>query len=88
MGLFDKLVGNSAPGGQAQSSGQTQITPDMMRREIGNIQANPSAYLGQRGFKIPAGMTDPREITVHLLRSGQVGGNRVQQIVRSLGLLK
>lgn len=82
MGLFDKLNGNVQQGQTAQP---TQITPDMMRQEIGNIQRNPAAYLAQRGFTIPDGMTDPRQITVHLLQSGQVGGGRLQQIIRMLG---
>lgn len=77
MGLFDKLSGN----GGAQ---QRQVTPDMMRAEIGTIQQNPAAYLSQRGFSIPDGMTDPRQITVHLLQSGQIGSGRLQQIMQML----
>ena len=75
MGLFDKL------GGQ---QGQ-QMTPDMMRQEIGSIKANPGQYLSGRGFNIPDGMTDPKQITQHLLQTGQVGGNRLQQVMRMLG---
>lgn len=76
MGLFDRL------GGQ---QGQQQITPDMMRQEIGSIKANPGSYLSQHGFNIPDGMTDPRQITQHLLQTGQVGGGRLQQVMRMLG---
>lgn len=81
MGLLDKLNG----GGQSQPA---QITPNMMRTEVGNIRQNPAAYLGRYGMKIPDGMTDPREITTYLLRSGQIGGGRVQQIMKMLGLMK
>lgn len=77
MGLFDKLSGNGG-------ARQRQITPDMMRAEIGTIQQNPAAYLYQRGFSIPDGMTDPRQITVHLLQSGQIGSGRLQQIMQML----
>ena len=76
MGLFDRL------GGQ---QGQQQITPDMMRQEIGSIKANPGQYLSGRGFNIPDGMTDPKQITQHLLQTGQVGSNRLQQVMRMLG---
>jgi hypothetical protein len=76
MGLFDKL------GGQ---QGQQQITPDMMRQEIGSIKANPGNYLSQHGFNIPDGMTDPRQITQHLLQTGQIGGGRLQQVMRMIG---
>lgn len=80
MGLFDQL--GQRP---AQGEGQ-QITPDMMRREMSSIQQNPGAYLSQRGFTVPDGMTDPRQITQHLLRTGQVGGGRLQQVMRMLGM--
>ena len=84
MGLFDKLGQGTAP---VPAQGQPgQITPDMVRAEVGNIRQNPAAYLGRYGMKIPDGMTDPREITTYLLRSGQIGGGRVQQIFQMLGL--
>ena len=76
MGLFDRLGGQQA---------QQQITPDMMRQEIGSIKANPSGYLSRYGFNIPDGMNDPRQITQHLLRTGQVGGNKLQQVMRMIG---
>ena len=76
MGLFDRL------GGQ---QGQQQITLDMMRQEIGSIKANPGNYLSQHGFNIPDGMTDPKQITQHLLQTGQIGGGRLQQVMRMLG---
>ena len=79
MGLFDRL---SRP-----SQGQ-QITPDMMRQEIGSIKANPGQYLSRQGFNIPDGMTDPKQITQHLLQTGQVGGNRLQQVMRMIGAIK
>jgi hypothetical protein len=76
MGLFDRLGGQQA---------QQQITPDMMRQEIGSIKANPGSYLSQHGFNIPNGMTDPRQITQHLLQTGQVGGGMLQQVMRMFG---
>ncbi len=85
MGLFDKLNGNGQPGQQTPQGQLAQITPDMMRQEVNSIQQNPAAYLSKRGFTIPQGMTDPRQITVHLLQSGQIGGEKVQQIFRMLG---
>ena len=76
MALFDRL---------AQNGQKTQITPDQMRGEMNKIQHDPGAYLKQRGFNIPSGMTDPKQITQHLLRSGQIGGNRLQMVMRMLG---
>ena len=77
MGLFDRLGG--------QRSQQQQITPDMMRQEVGSIKANPSGYLSRYGFNIPDGMNDPKQITQHLLQTGQVGGARLQQVMRMFG---
>lgn len=79
MGLFDRLAQ------PAQGAQQRQITPDMMRQEIGSIKANPGAYLTRQGYSIPDGMTDPKQITQHLLQTGQVGGGRLQQVMRMLG---
>ncbi len=80
MGIFEKL--GQAPTGQAKQ-GQ-QVTPEMMRREIGSISRDPGAYLSQRGFRIPQGMTDAKEITQYLLQTGQVGGGRLGPIIRML----
>ena len=77
MSIFEKL--------HQQGKQQRQISPDEMRTEIGRIQADPGAYLQQRGFTIPQGLTDPRQITQHLLQSGQVGQGRLQQVMRMLG---
>ena len=77
MSLFDRIA--------QQPQAQQGITPDMMRTEMGRIQADPAAYLQQRGFNIPQGMTDPKQITQYLLQSGQVGGGRLQQVMRMLG---
>jgi hypothetical protein len=77
MSLFDRLA--------QQPQEQQGITPEMMRTEMGRIQANPAAYLQQRGFNIPQGMSDPKQITQYLLQSGQVGGGRLQMIMRMLG---
>jgi hypothetical protein len=49
------------------------------------IQQDPGAYLKARGLNIPGGMTDPKQITQHLLRTGQIGSGRLQQIMRMLG---
>ena len=62
-----------------------QQKPQDMRTEMGRIQQDPGAYLQQRGFSIPAGMTDPKMITQHLLRTGQVGNPRLQMVMKMLG---
>ena len=80
MSIFDSL-GNRAQQGQ---QGQ-QMNPQTMQNELGSIKADPGKYLQGHGYKIPAGMTDPKQITQHLLRTGQVGSPRLQQVMRMLG---
>ena len=82
MGIFEKL--GQMPQGQQGQQKQQQVTPEMMRREIGSISRDPGAYLSQRGFRIPQGMTDAKEITQYLLQTGQVGGGRLGPIIRML----
>ena len=76
MGIFDRL---------GQRPDQHQPTREEMQTEIGNIKANPVSYLHSRGYEIPVDMSDPRQITQHLLRTGQIGGNRLQQVMRMIG---
>ena len=78
MSILDRI-------GQKPPEQPRQISQEEMRTEIGRIQADPGAYLKQRGFTIPGGMTDPKQITQHLLQSGQVGNGRLQQVMRMLG---
>lgn len=65
---------------------QTQSQQQNMNAELGNIKSNPGAYLKSRGFNIPEGMNDPRQITQYLLRTGQVGNGRLQQVMRMIGM--
>ena len=66
-------------------SHQTQQMPDAMQRDLGGIKANPGSFLHSRGYNIPDGMTDPKQITQHLLQTGQIGGGRLQQVMRMIG---
>ena len=77
MSIFDSL-GTRAQQGQ-------QMNQQTMQTEIGSLKADPGKYLQGHGFSIPAGMTDPKQITQHLLRTGQVGSPRLQQVMRMLG---
>ncbi len=68
-----------------QQPQQAQQMPADMRQALSGIKSNPASFLHNRGFNIPDGMTDPKQITQHLLQTGQVGGNRLQQVMRMLG---
>lgn len=88
MGIFDSLgkqAHSRAPQGQAQQMDPRQMQ-QAMQQEIGQIKAHPGAYLKQKGFTVPDGMTDAGQITQYLLQSGQIGGGRYQQVMRMLGM--
>ena len=38
---------------------------------LGQLKANPAAFLQQRGIQIPQGMTDPNAILNQMVNSGQ-----------------
>lgn len=82
MGLFDQLGGQQMP--------QQQMDPrqmqEMMQRDVGQIKAHPGSFLKERGYNIPDGMTDAQQITRYLLQSGQIGGNRLQSVMKLFGM--
>jgi len=68
-----------------QQPQQGQQIPADMRQALSGIKSNPASFLQNRGFNIPNGMTDPKQITQHLLQTGQIGGGKLQQVMRMLG---
>ena len=87
MGIFDRL-GKQTQGAPQPRQGQPQqmMNPRQMRQamqqELGKLSANPGEYLKGYGLTIPDGMTDARQITEHLLQSGQISAPRYQAILR------
>lgn len=81
MSLFDKL------GGPAQTPRQMdpRQMQQQMQQDVSDIKAHPASYLKARGMDIPDGMTDARQITQYLLRTGQIGAPRLQQVMRMFG---
>lgn len=68
-----------------KSLGRSQQKRISYNDEMAKLQAGPTEYLRQAGLDVPDGMTDPRELTQHLMRSGQVGAPRFRQIMQLLG---
>lgn len=84
MGLFDSLGQQPARQNQGQQM-PSEEQMQMMRQDVSEIKANPVSYLSARGYTIPDGMTDAKQITQHLLRTGQIGNQRLQQVMGMLG---
>lgn len=82
-----------------QQQGQGQQNMSLAGRQNVPQQQNPLQYMNQflqnplgalrtSGYSIPAGMTDPRQITDHLISSGQLGRGKLgmlQQMARLIG---
>ena len=81
MGLFDIF------GGQPQQAPQQrpQMDPRQMQQEVGQIKADPVSYLKARGYNIPDGMTDAKQITQYLLQTKQVGIPMLQKTASLFG---
>ena len=69
MSLYDQLGGN-AP-----------MTP---RQMLAELKARPAAMLAQHGLSVPDGMADAQQILQHLVSTGQVGNERVKQLMRMI----
>ena len=77
MSIYDRL-GNTDPRQMQQQ----------MFQEAGKISAHPASYLKQKGYNIPDGMTDARQITQYLLQTKQIGSPRLQQVLRGIGAIR
>ena len=82
MGLFDIFGGPQTP------QQRPQMDPRQMqqiRHDVDDIRSHPASYLKARGYNIPDGMTDAKEITQYLLRTQQVGTPRLQHVASMFG---
>ena len=54
--------------------------PQNMQQAMDRLKADPAALLKRAHFSIPDGVTDPQQLVMYLLQSGQLPQNRFQQI--------
>lgn len=91
MGLFESIMRQRGQQG-AQSMQQPAEqrypgapTQEQFRSDLSSIKNDPASYLRNLGLQIPEGMTDPAQITQHLLNTKQIPQGRYQQVMRALG---
>ena len=54
---------------------------------LGQLKQNQMALLKQAGFNVPDEIVNnPQAAVMHLVQTGQVGGGRLQQIMRMMGM--
>lgn len=49
---------------------------------LNGLMNNPIQFLNQKGFNIPQNLNDPQQIIQHLLNSGQISQDQVNQAVQ------
>lgn len=85
MGIFNSL-GRQNP--QQPTAQNQQASYEAMMQDVGQIKADPGTYLKGKGYNIPDGMKDVRQITQYLLQTGQVGTPKLQQALQLMGITR
>lgn len=49
---------------------------------LNELKSNPVAFAAKNKYSIPQGMTDPNQITQHLLNTGQISQDRVNKTMK------
>lgn len=49
---------------------------------LNGLMSNPMQVLSQNGFKLPQNMNNPQEIVQHLLNTGQISQDQVNQAMQ------
>ncbi len=53
-----------------------------MQEQLRQLQSNPQQFIQQAGWNIPQEMMgNPRQMVMHLINSGQVGGPALQRVM-------
>lgn len=53
-----------------------------MQEQLRQLQSNPQQFVQQAGWNIPQEMmNDPKQMVMHLINSGQVGGPALQRVM-------
>ena len=60
----------------------------MYDQQLRKLQSDPIAMGRSIGYDIPDGLSDPKEIVMHLINSGQVKGPMLQRIMPMVNQMK
>ena len=61
------------------------MNPLQLMQMVTSLQNNPMQFLSGRGFNLPFNMTNPEQIARHLVNSGQVKQNDINQAMQIAG---
>ena len=60
----------------------------MFDQQLRQLQSDPIAMGRGAGYDIPDGITNPKDIVMHLINSGQVRGPMLQRIMPMVNQMK
>ena len=60
----------------------------MFDQNLRELQSDPIAMGRKIGFDIPDGISNPKDIVMHLINSGQVRGQMLQRIMPLINQMK
>ena len=88
--LFDSLSGQGSanPCPNQKDAPIAPNAPQMtMQDAMARLRQNPGQMIRQAGFEVPDEIAgNPQAAVMHLVQTGQVGGGRLQQIMRMMGM--
>lgn len=58
------------------------MNPSNLLGMLNSLMSNPLSLLTQRGFNLPQNLNDPQAIVQHLLNSGQISQDQVNQAMQ------
>ena len=84
--LYNMLVGAKQGQIPAQQIQSANPPSEDLNAIMGRLQANPAGMLRDKGYNIPDELNgNPQAMVMHLMQSGQIGGQMMNMIRPFLG---
>ena len=64
-----------------------QMNPMQMGQMLQSLRNNPLSFLASKGFNVPQGINNPQQMVNHLVNSGQVNQNTINQAMQMANMM-
>lgn len=89
MGFLNSLRQQNGQNGRAYpQQNQQELATQNSSPTLQEFRSNPIAYLRADGYQIPDGMTDPKQLTQYIIKTGQVRNGRLGLIQKAINSLR
>jgi len=58
------------------------MNPMQIMQMLTNLKSNPLSFLASKGLNVPQGINDPEQMVRHLINSGQINQNAINQAMK------